>query len=77
MEFDVTEEENVFPIVPPGENNIKAILNNKRLNPCISRSRCSDIEDKLYPHTIINQNAKIYEKLRNATLKSVISPKTH
>ena len=26
MEFDVTEEENVFPIVPPGANNTAAIL---------------------------------------------------
>ena len=25
MEFDITEEENVFPIVPPGGNNTEAI----------------------------------------------------
>ncbi|MBM4763417.1 biosynthetic-type acetolactate synthase large subunit [Bacillus sp. B15-48] len=27
IEFDVTEEENVFPIVPPGKNNTDTILN--------------------------------------------------
>jgi acetolactate synthase I/II/III large subunit len=26
MEFDITEEENVFPIVPPGANNTEAVL---------------------------------------------------
>lgn len=27
MEFDITEEENVFPIVPPGSSNTETILN--------------------------------------------------
>ena len=26
MEFDITEEENVFPIVPPGANNTDAVI---------------------------------------------------
>ncbi|WP_256241100.1 thiamine pyrophosphate-dependent enzyme [Bacillus sp. V3B] len=26
MEFDITEEENVFPIVPPGANNMEAVV---------------------------------------------------
>lgn len=29
MEFDVTEEENVYPMVPPGSSNIDTILNKK------------------------------------------------
>lgn len=29
MEFDVSDEENVFPIVPPGKNNTDALFNDK------------------------------------------------